>query len=110
MEEHFAEFFVVEDFVTRLVVLSDHAFDFRELHVLAKFLHGEQDVFRSDDSRIVRVELLEDRLELRVCEEVSHVDSRSEELTIVNHLIALVVHLRDYVLDLIVTNTQLLLP
>ena len=60
IEEDAFEFFKVEHTVAFDVMLSNHLFDLIFLDFLAKFLHGEIDIFCSYFSRIVSIELTKD--------------------------------------------------
>ena len=60
IEEDVLELLIVETFIASLIVFGNHQLDLGQSHLLAKLLHSEYNVLRSDEAGVVRVKLLED--------------------------------------------------
>ena len=107
MVEHGSKLLVVELVVALDVVLSDKFFDLGPGNLLAQLLKRVVQVVLRDVPAVVRVELLENGAQPRVAQESLHVDSRADELRVVDLAVARVVHLRDHLLDLLAAHVHL---
>ena len=82
-----------------LLVLGENFLHVAFLHFFSELLHGEHDVFRSDLTGLVRVELVEDDLEARFRQKALPVDRGSQKFTVVYDLVAVKVQLGDHFLN-----------
>jgi hypothetical protein len=92
IKENASEFVESDNIVFLSVMLSHNLIKLLLGNRLTDFVHGSDDVFLGNDSRIVRIELIEDCLKRCVIHELEHVHSCNQELSIVNFLVAKVVH------------------
>ena len=100
LDEDLLELLEAEDTVSLDVVLSDHFLDFVARDLLTKLLHGQVNVFLSDLSRIVSVELLEDRLHFLLGHECTYINRGGKELTVIDLSVSMIVDLLDHLIYL----------
>ena len=80
-------------------MLRDDLFNTVSIDLLAKLLHGKDNVLLSDFPGLVRVKLIKDYFESWLSDESVHVDRSCQELGVVDDLVLIVVDLRDHVFD-----------
>ena len=90
------ELLEVKHTVASSIVLGDHIMNFLTINLFAKLLHSQANIFFGDFARRIRVELVEDCLEAGLSQEVLNVNRSSQELTVVDLFIVMVVHLIDH--------------
>ena len=78
------------------------------LHFFSELLHGEHDVFHSDLTRLVCVELIEHDLKARFRQKALPVDRGSQKFTVVYDLVAVIVQLGDHFLNFCFTHATVL--
>jgi hypothetical protein len=74
-------------------VLSHDLVQLLLVDVMPNFIHSGDDVVLGNEARAVSVELIEESLQLVLVEEGLHIESRCQELRVVNFLIAVIVNL-----------------
>ena len=104
IKEDVFEFVKVKAAIAGLIVLFNHLTHLFRIHLLAQLLHGEYDVLLSDLARAVSVELVEHGLQARLGQEVPYINGGSQELTVVDAFVLVVIHLINHVANLLVTD------
>ena len=89
-------------------MLHDHLVDLSSVHLTTELLHRQLNVLLCDLARRVCVKLVEDGLQTRLCQELLDVDRGSQELTIIDLFVVVVVDLINHVLDLLTTCSHAL--
>jgi len=77
--------------------------DFLTADVSTELLHGKYDVLFGNLSRRICVELVKYSLEARFGKEVANVDSRSQELRVIDLIVVVIVHLIDHLTNFSIT-------
>lgn len=90
------------------IVLQDHFVDLLLTDTFSKLLHGQHNVFLCNFARRIRVKLVENRIQARLSEELLTVNGGSQELTIVDQVVVMVVHFVNQLLNLCVAHFDLL--
>ena len=108
-EEDCLKLLEIEHTITCLVMLSDHIVHFLAINLLTKLLHCKANVFFSDLSGRISIELVEDSLQSRLSQEVLYIDSGCQELTIVDLFVVVIIHLIDHFCDFSITYIHALL-
>jgi len=80
-------------------MLCDHIVNFLTINLLTKLLHCKANVLLCDLSRRISIELVEDSLQSWLGQEILHVNSGCQELTIVDLFVVVVIHLIDHFRD-----------
>lgn len=106
VQEHCLEFYKRYLIILQLVMLVHDFVEVVLRDVVAYFVHGCDYVLGRDMSRTVRVELIENCLQLVIVHEGLHVQRRHQELRVVNLIIAKVVDLCDDLVDLIISHVE----
>ena len=90
-------------------MLLNHVADLLSTDLPTQLLHRQKDVLLSDLARAVCVKLTEDCLEAVVSQKVADINGRSQELTVVDLLVVVIVHLIDHFSYFSITHIHSLL-
>ena len=106
MEKDRHELVIVQYAISNDVMLLDHIFDLLSIYFFAELLHSKEYIFSCNLTWRVCVELVKYGPEARVSKEALNVDRSSQELTVVDLLVIVVVNLIYHIADLRITYVQ----
>ena len=103
------KFFELEHAITVLVVFHNHFVHFLSTDLFAELLHSQANVLFSNGTRGVCIKRIEDSHEARLSHELTRINRCCKELTVVNLLIVVIVHLIDHFANLCIAHIHSLL-
>ena len=104
IEEDVFELIKVEAAIAGLIVLFNHLTHLFWIHLLAQLLHGQYNVLLGNLARGVRIKLVEHGLQTGLSQEVPYINGGSQELTVVDAFVLVVIHLVNHVTNLLVAH------